>query len=224
MVCFNTKSEKPLAHTKYISGFSRQGWSFSGAAKGVAGRCHPVGIIPLAEVAQRLVRLRGGHQRKWNGISCEEDDARFSIPVRNHPRPGLDHAPWIEAHRQAYFEMREHNRSGLLDRQAAGERPPLVPVCMLGQMKDTRNPPREWTETWEDYWAQVSSAVQRAAERLWTRRLFLFSRHFLLAYRSDSGDTTTFSHPDLDHADTRNSPVVADASTEYALRAARGRR
>lgn len=103
----------------------------------------------------KCIRIRGGHGRPWDGISCEEAEEAMAIPIRNHPRPGLDHAPWIEAHRQAYNELREYNRSQLLSRQAAGEQAPKVPISWQAQMADMRNPGQETTETWEDYWKQV---------------------------------------------------------------------
>jgi hypothetical protein len=105
------------------------------------------------------LRIRGGHGfgRPWGGISCEEAEEGETIPIRNHPRPGLDHAPWVEAYRQAYIELREHNRSQLLAQQSAGESAPNVPISWQAKLADTRNPPQEMTQTWEEYWMQVES-------------------------------------------------------------------
>ncbi len=98
-------------------------------------------------------RLRGGYSRPWSGISCSEADADTHVDIRNHPRSGMDHAPWIEAHRQAYIELREHNRTVMLARQAAGEAPPPPLISWQFQATDTRK--EEKTQTWADYWEQV---------------------------------------------------------------------
>jgi hypothetical protein len=104
------------------------------------------------------LRLRGGHEDcledahnpdAWHeGQTCEEYQHATSL-LRN-VKPGSEHAPWVDVRRQAYIEMKAHNRSEMLALQNSGSGPPRVPLVWYGT-KGTRQP---ICETWEQYWEQ----------------------------------------------------------------------
>ncbi len=159
IVCNNFESLSSELHQKSLS--RNLLYSVIIKRKSVIGRpisnFSPHGDIVTPQT-NPFSRLRGGSSHPWCGVSCEEDDAQFHVDVRNHPRPGLDHAPWIEAHRQAYIELREHNRTAMLARQAAGEKPPPPLISWQLQALDTIG--QESTQTWEKYWAQVGLIIR----------------------------------------------------------------
>jgi hypothetical protein len=109
------------------------------------------------------LRLRGGHEdcledannpEAWHeGQTCEEYQHATSL-LRN-VKPGSEHAPWVDVRRQAYIEMKAHNRSEMVALQNSGSPPPRVPLVWYGT-KGTRQP---LCETWEQYWEQWVSVA-----------------------------------------------------------------
>jgi hypothetical protein len=118
--------------------------------------------------------LRGGHE----GADAEDSDesscvwgwrpgeaGRSTVPgvAELVPRLDSEHAPWLDAYRQVYFESKLYNRTLLREREGSGLPPPpcarTINVSTDARTLSERSGAEELLcENWEQYWAEWDEA------------------------------------------------------------------
>jgi ankyrin repeat protein len=117
-------------------------------------------------------RLRGGQIAEAPGgdieVSAKDDEEQsscewFKAPKTTNdgpvPRLDSDHAPWLDAYRQVYFECKLHNRSQVRAYQNCGHPPPrCVRTVNVSDdplaFYDHQAEDQPLCESWEQYWAE----------------------------------------------------------------------